>query len=121
MAKVLVIDDFEPTLLAMQEALQNAGYEVLTARDGLGVAERVRQSPPDVLVTDILMPNEDGLALIREIRSFNKALPIIAISGGGSRVGSHYLQVAAEFGANAVLTKPFRWEELLTLLKALVR
>jgi len=120
MAKILVVEDFESTLLALESVLTRAGHRVILARDGAGVVEQVRADPPDVLITDILMPEKDGLALIQEIRQFNPALPILAISGGGEKVGANYLDYAADFGANDVLIKPFRWQDLLDKVDALL-
>lgn len=120
MARIMVVEDFEPTLLALESVLTRAGHQAILARDGAGVVEQVRADPPDLLITDILMPEKDGLVLIQEIRRFNPALPILAISGGGVKVGADYLDFAADFGANGVLVKPFRWQDLLDQVDALL-
>ena len=120
MAKVLVVDDYEMTLVAMQMLLQQAGHEVMTASSGARVAAKVRRDPPDLVITDILMPEQDGLGLISEIRDFNATLPIIAISGGAQTLGPDYLEYAQEMGANAILAKPFDKARLLSLIDQLL-
>lgn len=121
MGKILVVDDYEMTLFAMRTLLEQGGHQVITARNGKGVADLIRRVKPDLMITDILMPEQDGLGLIGEVREFDTALPIIAVSGGGMAVGTNYLDYARDMGANAILTKPFRQGELMELVKQLIR
>lgn len=115
MAKVLVIDD-EPGIRGiMCSALGAAGHEVVDFADGGGAVEYVREQPADLLITDIFMPDVEGLETIREIHRLQPDMPIIAISGVEFE-GWDYLGVARKFGAAATLRKPFWPADLLDLV-----
>lgn len=118
MATIFILDDYEPALVAMQTILELAGHDVLTGKTGVGVAERVKSERPDILITDVFMPDQDGIGLINEIRRFDKTLPIIAVSGVEPK-HVDYLSSAKRLGADAILHKPFRKEELLYLIDTL--
>lgn len=117
--KALVIDDEADMRQLIAAMLQQLGYEVRTAVDGnLGFIE-FETFQPDLVITDIIMPNEEGIGLIRRIRMAHPTTPIIAISGG-SRTGKlDYLRMAHQLGANAILAKPFRKQELINLVQSL--
>ena len=115
MAKVLVIDDEPGIRSVMCRALEAAGHEVVAFPDGGRAIEHVRQEPADLLITDIFMPDVEGLETIREIRRIRPEIPIIAISGVDFE-GSNYLGVARKFGAVATLRKPFWPADLLELV-----
>lgn len=119
MAKIILLDDHDLSLVAMQAALEMAGHKVLTGGSGRGIAKRVQMENPDILITDLYMPDEDGLGVINEIRRFDKKLPIIAVSGMGGK-NAHYLNSAKLLGANATLIKPFNQGELLSLVNILL-
>jgi CheY-like chemotaxis protein len=115
MAKVLVIDD-EPGIRGiMCSALAAAGHEVVDFADGGGAVDYIREEPADLLITDIFMPEVEGLETIREIRRLRPGMPIIAISGVDFD-GGDYLGVARKFGAVATLRKPFWPADLLDLV-----
>jgi two-component system chemotaxis response regulator CheY len=115
MSKVLVIDD-EPGIRAiMCSALEAAGYEVVGFAEGGGAIEHVREESADLLITDIFMPEVEGLETIREIRRLRPDMPIIAISGIDLE-GADYLGFARKFGAVATLRKPFWPTDLLDLV-----
>jgi CheY-like chemotaxis protein len=80
----------------------------------------VTRRPPDLIVTDIVMPNMEGLEVILALRKSHPAIPIIAVSGGGALKDQDYLDFAAKLGAAATLTKPFRREELLRLVHGIL-
>ncbi len=111
MATILVIDDEQQVRSLLRKALSGAGYEVKEATNGREGLEQYRQSPADLVITDILMPDEDGLEATLELtREFPDA-KIIAITGGsGDR---NFLDVAKLFGARRTLTKPFELDKLL--------
>jgi len=117
--KALVIDDEVEMRQLIAAILQQVGYEVRMAADGnLGFIE-FEAFQPDLVITDIIMPNEEGIGLIRRIRMAQSSVPIIAVSGG-SRTGSvDYLRMAKQLGANAILAKPFRKQELINLVQTL--
>jgi DNA-binding response OmpR family regulator len=107
MAKVLVVEDEEVSLHFYANALEKAGHEVLQATNGLGVAQLIREQQPDLLLTDLVMPDCEGFEMIMAIRKANMDLPIIAMSAHGS-----YLDLVGELGANAILQKPFSMSDL---------
>lgn len=117
MPRVLVIDDNAQVRELMRAILQGAGFAVDLAADGeLGlVLQRAR--PAEVVITDIFMPNQDGLETIACLRKEFPQVKVIAMSGGGALVrGTAYLSTAAEIGAHALLRKPFEAEALLRVL-----
>jgi CheY-like chemotaxis protein len=115
MAKVLVIDDESGIRSIMCRALEAAGHEAVAFPDGSRAIEHVRHEPADLLITDIFMPDVEGLETIREIRRLRPDIPIIAISGVDFE-GGNYLAVARKFGAVATLRKPFWPADLLELV-----
>lgn len=120
MALVLLIDDDASMRSLMRQALEAVGHDVLEAPDGRRVLELLRRSRPDLMVTDILMPNKEGLETIRDVKAAMPRLPIIAISGGGRIDRRDLLDAAREFGADAALAKPFRPAELRALVADLL-
>jgi CheY-like chemotaxis protein len=109
---VLVIDD-DPVLRALFAAvLTEQGMEVVTAADGARGLQRFRDSTPDLVVTDIVMPETEGLELIMQLRGEHPRLPIVAISGGNLGLGADYLAMARKLGADASLLKPVSPEQI---------
>lgn len=86
---------------------------MLEARDGNEGLALHKEDPCDLVITDIIMPEKEGLETILEFRKADPCLPIIAISGGGRQGYSGYLEAAQPFGANRSLAKPFSQEDLL--------
>jgi CheY-like chemotaxis protein len=115
MATILVIDD-EPELLAvLRETLTRAGHAVLTATGPAEGLALYRSQRPDVVLTDIFMPNVGGLAVLLELAR-EAAVKVIAMSGGGARGLVQVLEDAPAFGAWRTLRKPFSRTELLGLV-----
>lgn len=104
---ILVVDDEAPVREIMELTLRQAGHRVQCVGDGVKASRTLRSAPFDVLITDLLMPDRDGLELIREARRDFPLMRIIATSGGGRVAGDQYLQLARGMGAHAVLPKPF--------------
>ena len=118
--KVLIVED-EPDLLAiMAEAFRKGGIEVYTAGNGEVGLELYRAVRPDLVITDIVMPAKEGVALIIDIKKSVHQAPVIAISGGGARASRDYLRWAKELGAALVLQKPFRMSVLLMMARFLM-
>jgi CheY-like chemotaxis protein len=114
MARILVIDDDADLRAVMLEALELAGHEVFAAADGALGLELQREHPADVVITDIFMPDKEGIETIRELRQEFPGIKIIAMSGGGLYVKkSGYLSTASEVGAATILRKPFDQKTLL--------
>jgi DNA-binding response OmpR family regulator len=106
MAKILVIDDEPSILLMIKKMLEKEGHEVdlaLNGRDGMELFENIK---PALVITDIIMPEKEGLETILELRKKNPGLKIIAISGGGRISPEGYLPGAKLLGADMVFQKP---------------
>ncbi len=118
MARILVIDDDVQLQQMLKLTLELLGHQVEQAFDGAEGARRCQASPPDVVLTDILMPNQDGLQTIRELRRACPVVRIIAMSGGSQALADmDALPFAARFGARRVLYKPFGRKELSAALE----
>ena len=117
---VCVIDDDEQVRNTLAEILRRSGYGVVLASDGDMGLEVLEKSGAEVVVTDIVMPNREGIETIREIRLRFPDVRILAMSGGGSKASStDFLELAYALGADDVLAKPFRMAELLHKLSKL--
>ena len=121
MARILVIDDEESTRKVLRIILERAGHTVLDAQDGKMGLAILRRDPVDVVLTDIFMPEKDGISVIREMQSVVAKPKIIAMSGGRSKDVFEWEKVAVLLGADRVLVKPFdRQTLLLTVQKVFV-
>lgn len=120
MSSILVIDDDTQVLDVMSEMLRLEGYQVAVAENGQRAVEEIQAKSFDLVITDLIMPEKEGLETITDIRRHCGDLPIIAISGGG-RVGpTDYLETARFIGADATLAKPFGRQELISAVSALL-
>jgi YesN/AraC family two-component response regulator len=96
------------------------GFEVTTADDGQKGVKSFREHPADLVITDIIMPEKEGIECIKELKRDFADIKIIAISGGG-RIGPFdYLDLAKKFGAKRVFKKPFDWPEMLDAIRELL-
>jgi CheY-like chemotaxis protein len=130
MARILVVDDEIEVGAAVRRVLERAGYAVTLANNATEGLEAVAQQPPDVVITDIIMPKVHGVELIKTLRERYPRIRIIAISGGGSfgplaykpeAISTHaYLAAAREAGAQEVLTKPFDLTDLIAAVRRLL-
>lgn len=111
--KILVMDDDEIMRDMIVQLLSEAGYVAESAPDGRRGLKLLETRPFDLIVTDMVMPDKEGLETILAIRKKNKTVPIIAISGGGKLGPERYLPLAREFGANVTFQKPFDNERFL--------
>jgi CheY-like chemotaxis protein len=115
--KILFVDDDAGVVLFANRVLRNAGFEVLVAGNGTVALATVETEQPDLVITDLVMPEREGLETIMTLRKRHRSLPIIAISGA---FGGHFLKSAATLGAHATLPKPFSAEELLEAVRAVL-
>lgn len=113
MARVLVIDDEQLARFTMREILESAGHEVVEAKNGKQGISFQRAESFDIVVTDIIMPEKEGVETIIELKRDYPTLPIIAISGGGRTRNLDFLKIAEQYGADRILAKPFSEEELI--------
>lgn len=107
MARVLVVDDDPAIRKVLRKVCELEGHEVVEAADGKSGEAAVTERPPDLVITDIYMPEGDGYALIRALRRQARPVKVIAISGGAWDDASQALDMARALGAHATLTKPF--------------
>lgn len=119
MAHILVVDDDSVLRRTITLTLEGAGHSVLRCENGKKAVDFLMHEHADLLITDILMPEMDGVETIRAARQLQPRLPILAISGGGSFRPADYLGFARAFGATATLAKPFTPAELLALVARL--
>lgn len=117
---VLVIDDNPGVLDSLESALGTYGYNVITALNGAEGKAALEAHNPAIVVTDILMPDHDGLEIIMQIKRERPEVKIVAMSGGGRLGNTEYLTVATKLGADAVLEKPFDPSNLVDILRRLI-
>jgi CheY-like chemotaxis protein len=110
MPRILLIEDNHTVRSAMHRMLVSAGYEVYETANGTDGLEAYRQQSADLIITDILMREGEGLGMIMDARGHNPGVKILAVSGAGQS----YLDLARQFGADLTLSKPFSTEGLLT-------
>jgi len=114
--RILLVDDDELLRGALHQILVRAGYDVDDASNGKVAVREYRRQPCDVVIMDIVMPDEEGLGTIRELRRVDPNVKIIAISGGGLGKAGDYLGIAQMLGAVRTLAKPFVPEALLAMI-----
>ena len=118
MTKVLLVDDDVQVLEMMSESLAEEGFEVIRAENGKEAVERYREDPADVIVMDIIMPEQDGVEAIHNLRREFPDAKIIAISGGSPNIAGEYLLGTAEaLGAIETFNKPVDISKLLQTIK----
>ncbi len=120
MAGVMIVEDDASLRQLLREAFENRKFTVITAADGREALRKFKPSVVDVVITDLLMPEEDGLVVIMKIREMKPAVKLVAISGGGKAGPGSYLQIAGKLGADLLLAKPFLPTELVMKVRALI-
>lgn len=120
MSHILIIDDDLTVLNLFEQFLRGDGFSVSVATDGREGLSLMRQKNPDLIITDIMMPEMDGLEMIREIRRHHPEIPIIAISGGMKSAPINFLPHARKFGAGRVFEKPVSLLHLRTAVRELL-
>ena len=121
MALILIIDD-EPQIRSMLKLmLERDGYEVAEAPDGIEGIRVFRQNPAELIITDLIMPNKDGIGLIIDLKKEFPNVKIIAMSGGGLNKPEGYLKGAKKLGAACTLTKPIDRDEMLRAIKDVLK
>lgn len=114
MARILVVDDDAAVRALLREVLEEEGFTVKEAADGKQGVVSYRDDPTDLIITDILMPEKDGVELIMELQESFPDVKIIAMSGGGRGLDAEFnLRIARDFGALQRLEKPFTRKSLL--------
>jgi len=121
MALIVVVDDDPSIRLMLREALVLSGHTVLEAADGDACTKILKTAHPNLVITDIFMPNKDGIEIICEISERWPDIKIIAMSSGGSRLEAmDYLSMAEGLGADRVLHKPYSVKQALQMIGELL-
>lgn len=120
MARILIIDDDDQIRSTLHQVLEIEGHKVMDASNGKEGLKLFREKGADLVITDILMPEKQGIETIEELRRDFPQVKIIAISGGGRVAPYDYLDMARKSGALLTLTKPFDRGELLEAVNAVL-
>jgi DNA-binding NtrC family response regulator len=120
MPTLLIIEDDHHILLMIKRMLEPLGYEIKLASDGNEGLEMFHKFEVDLVITDIIMPEKEGLEIIREMRRERPNLQIIAMSGGGKISADNYLETAKIFGAAKILEKPFSRTQMVSAVQHLL-
>lgn len=113
MARILIIEDNPQLRKMLRQMLEKEGHTILEAEDGKVGCKTFRESPADLIITDLFMPVQDGLETIVNLKEDFPALKVIAISGGTRGGTFDFLPIAKSLGAVETLKKPFSYEDLL--------
>jgi DNA-binding response OmpR family regulator len=117
--RVLIVDDEQGVRDTVSHALKRAGHEAVAVANGRAGMSAIEAGGFDAVVTDICMPERDGIELIRTLRAADPPLPVLAISGGGAYGVDGLLKMAELLGARATLRKPFAPSELVAAVEAI--
>jgi len=121
MSVILIIEDDRELREMLKTALLRKDYNVLEAENGKEALIHFKPGVTDLVITDLIMPEEDGLKVLIKIREMKKSIKIIAISGGGKAGPGSYLDLAKALGADAVFSKPFSVNDLLLKIENLLK
>ncbi len=114
--RILVIDDDPALLKALATVLEESGFQVFTARSGREATAKILEHPVDLLITDLNMPDEEGIEIIRRLKKDRSQLKVIAMSGA---FGPNIMTIAQKLGADATLSKPMTATKLLDCIRKL--
>ncbi len=120
MQRILIIDDEPHILLMLKKMLERVGYETDLASNGVEGLQLFHRNPVNLVITDIIMPEKEGLETIREMKKSHPELKIIAMSGGGKISAENYLETAKIFGATRIIEKPFTQQEMVSAVQELL-
>jgi len=120
-ARILIINDDELMRGFLRELFTREGFTIREAQDGAAGIQAFKDEASDAVITDLYMPEADGIEVLREIRKESKEVKIVAISGGTTGGGrTDILQVMQDLGVDRTLQKPFKPEEMVSLVKELL-
>jgi two-component system, chemotaxis family, chemotaxis protein CheY len=117
MPRILVTDDEPGLRVIIRRFLEPLGFEVQEAEDGAVAERKVKSQLPDLVILDVLMPHQEGITTVRNLKSAYPNLKIVAMSGGGNKGMFDFLDIAKQFGADEILRKPFSKQELLDAVR----
>ena len=117
---ILIVDDDDMMREFIRELLTTHNFNISEAANGkLGLKE-FRENTPDLVLTDIIMPEMEGISFIREVRAHNKDIPIIAMTGNVHGRMEEFLDISAKLGADDILRKPIKSQEFLDAINKLI-
>jgi DNA-binding NtrC family response regulator len=120
MAQILIIDDEATIRDLLVKILEREGYKTITAADGKEGIRIFRENPADLIITDLIMPEKEGIETIMELRRDFRDVKVIAMSGGGKIEPETYLQIAKTIGVIETFAKPFDRKEVLKTVQELL-
>lgn len=120
MKRILIIDDDFHVRDMLERLLRRAGYDSQLAENGVEALKMHRENPVDLVITDIIMPEKEGLEIITEFRRDYPSVKLIAISGGGRIGPANYLKMAKLLGAERTFAKPVDTSQLLSAIEELL-
>lgn len=118
--QILLIDDEPAFRKLFNQKLAESGFEIIEAGDGKEGLKLYRENRPDLVVTDLIMPEKEGIETTMELKKEFPDVKIIAISGGGQGSPETYLQIAERLGVQAAFSKPIDWPNLIKMIKTLL-
>ena len=121
MPTILVVADDPEIRSTLKKLLELSGHSVFTASSGVEAQQCLAKDDVDLMITDIVMPDQDGLENMKAAKLLKPELPIVAMSGGGRLKTENYLRLAKAFGADAVLEKPFDTKTLLQTIQEVLK
>jgi len=117
-SRILVVEDNEDLAFGLRKVLEFDGYEVEVASEGESGLDSVRESPPDLLILDVMLPGKSGFDVLRELRTSGHRFPVLVLT---ARSQESDVVLGFDFGADDYVTKPFSTAELLARVRALLR
>jgi DNA-binding response OmpR family regulator len=121
MVRILIVDDDSNVRSALRQKLEDMGHRVRDASNGRNALLIADKQQPDIAIVDILMPEMDGIEIIKEFRRKHYHFPIIAMPSHGTTKRAWYGDIARMFGADDVLEKPFTPKEVETIVSRLIK
>lgn len=120
MANILLVEDDHDVAFTLSEYLRSKAHKIKCVPDGQEALQIIEDRHPDIIITDIIMPNMNGIAFIRAVKEGYPSLKIIAISGGGRVGANEYLSSAEVFGAEKIFSKPINNDQLIQAIDTLL-
>ena len=120
MKRILIIDDEAQIRMMLKQLLEREGYDVRVAENGKEGLSLFQQYAPHLVITDIIMPEKEGVETIIELIKQNPGVHIIAISGGGRKGPDLYLKIAEKMGASKIFSKPVDRREMIDTVRDLL-
>ena len=120
MAYILLVEDDNDLRAMLKSSLEKNRYTVIEASNGREALQKFKPLLTDLVITDLLMPEQDGIGLIMEIKKIKPEVKVIAISGGGKAGPSNYLSIAETLGADAVFAKPFSLTSFIEKVSSII-